>query len=302
MLTFKATCLWLLYSLGATALAQPDSGGTGFKRLTLSNNNEGSKILSRQASDDCFGDCETCFGAGFQLCASSSSICYLPGDALYGEESCSGTDAIDTSSTDSSFPTEDTCDNGGLSCAYCFGEGHISCPQSYMYCYDPNNSTTSCPGDAGTGTGTGTGTGFESTAVDTSSTATGFADDSESTFTSSPTTDSETSTASASEASSTDAAGGAAGGSDGDTDTSSSATSTRSSSSSTATGGGNGNSNGDQGTSGSNSNNNQGSTSGNDANGNPIKKSNGHSLAREGMFGGLVAGGVAFAATWYLRI
>jgi hypothetical protein len=300
MLTLKATSLWLLYSLGVTVLAQPDSGGTGLKRLTLSNNNEGSKILNRQASDDCFGDCETCFGAGFQLCASSSSICYLPGDALYGEESCSGTDAIDTSSTDSSFPTEDTCDNGGLSCAYCFGEGHVSCPQSDMYCYDPNNSTTSCPGD----TGTGTGTGFESTAIDgaSSSTATGFADDSESTFTSSPTTDSETSTASASEASSTDAAGGAAGGSDGDTDTSSSATSTRSSSSSTATGGGNGNSNGDQGTSGSNSNNNQGSTSGNDANGNPIKKSNGHSLAREGMFGGLVAGGVAFAATWYLRI
>jgi hypothetical protein len=298
MLTLKATSLWLLYSLGVTVLAQPDSGGAGLKRLTLSNNNEETKILSRQASDDCFGDCETCFGAGFQLCTSSSNICYLPGDAAYGEESCSGTDAIDTSSTDSSFPTEDTCDNGGLSCAYCFGEGHISCPQSDMYCYDPNNSTTSSPGDAGTGTGTG----FESTAVDSSSTATGFADDSESTSTSSPTTDSETATASASEASSTDAAGRAVGGSSGDTDTSSSATSTRSSSSSTATGGGNGNSNGDQGTSGSNSNNNQGSTSGNDANGNPIKKSNGHSLAQEGMFGGLVAGGVAFAATWYLRI
>jgi hypothetical protein len=47
MLTLKATSLWLLYSLGVTALAQPDSGGTGLKRLTLSNNNEETKILSR---------------------------------------------------------------------------------------------------------------------------------------------------------------------------------------------------------------------------------------------------------------
>jgi hypothetical protein len=303
MPTLKATTLWLLYSLGVTALAHPDSNDTGLKRLTLSNNEE-SKILNRQASDQCTGDCETCFGAGFQLCASSSIICYLPGDAVYGEESCSASSGSDTStspsSTDYSSPITDTCDNGGLSCDYCFGGGYIQCPQSVEYCYDPNNSTTSCPGDAGTGTGTGTGIGTDSTATDSasSSAGTGFADDSESTFTSSPTTDIETSTASASEASSTDASDGVVGGSSGDTP--SSATSTRSSSSSSATGGGN--SNGNQGTSGSNGNNNQGSSTTNDSNGNPIKKSSGHSVAREGLFGGLVAGSVAYVAAWHLRI
>jgi len=294
MPTLKATTLWLLYSLGVTTLAHPDSNDTGLKRLTQSNN-EGSKILNRQASDQCTGDCATCFGAGFQLCPSSSSVCYLPGDAAYGEESCSASSGSGTStspsSTDYSSPTTDTCANGGLSCDYCFGGGYIQCPQSAQYCYDPNNSTTSCPGDAGTGIGT------DSMATDSasSSAGTGFANDSGSTFTSSPTTDIGTSTASASEASSTD---GVLGGSSGDTP--SSATSTRSSSSSSATGGGN--SNGNQGTSGSNGNNNQGSSTTNDSNGHPIQKSSGHSVAREGLFSGLVAGSVAYVAAWHLLI
>ena len=282
MFTLKATSLWLLYSLGVIATAHPDSDNTGFKRLTLFNN-EGTRLLSRQASDTCSGSCETCFGAGFELCDSSSTICYLPGDALYGEESCSATGTIDTSS-DSSFPTTDTCENGGLSCAYCFGEAYISCPGAAYYCYDPNNSTTSCPGD--------TGTDSESTASDSdsASTATGSSADSASTFASSPTADSDTSTTSTSGASSSDTADGVVGGSD-DTDTSSSGTSTGSSS----------------GTSGSNSNgngnSNQGSSSTeNDANGNPIKKSSGNSVIREGLIGVLSAGGMALVAAWHLLI
>jgi hypothetical protein len=269
MLTLKATSLWLLYSLGAIALAHPDSDNTGFKRQTLPNNNPGTKLLSRQASDTCSGSCETCFGAGFELCDSSSTICYLPGDALYGEESCSATGTIDTSS-DSSFPTTDTCENGGLSCAYCFGEGHISCPGAADYCYDPNNSTTSCPGD--------TGTDSESTASDgdSASTATGSSDDS----------------ASTSEASGSDTADGVVGGS-GDTDDESSGTSTGSSSGTSGS-----NSNGD-----GNGNSNQGSSStDNDANGDPIKKSSGNSVIREGLIGVLSAGGVALVAAWHLLI
>jgi len=271
MLTLKATS-WLLYSLGVIATAHPDSDNTGFKRLTLPNNNPGIKLLSRQASDTCSGSCETCFGAGFELCDSSSTICYLPGDALYGEESCSATGTIDTSS-DSSFPTTDTCENGGLSCAYCFGEGQISCPGAADYCYDPNNSTTSCPGD--------TGTDSESTASDSdsASTATGSAD-------------SDASTASTSEASGSDTADGVVGGSD-DTDTSSSGTSTGSSSGTSGS-----NSNGD-----GNGNSNQGSSSNNnDANGDPIEKSSGYSVVREGLASVLVAGSVALVAAWHLLI
>jgi hypothetical protein len=284
MFTLKAVSLWLLYSLGVIATAHPDSNDLGLKRLTLFNN-EGTKLLSRQASDTCSGSCETCFGAGFELCDSSSTICYLPGDALYGEESCSATGTIDTSS-DSSFPTTDTCENGGLSCAYCFGEGHISCPGAADYCYDPNNSTISCPGD--------TGTDSESTASDSdsASTATGSSDDSSSTFASSPTAGSDASTASTSGASSSDTADGVVGGSD-NTDDSSSGTSTGSSSGTSGS-----NSNGD-----GNGNSNQGSSSNNnDANGDPIKKSSGNSVIREGLIGVLSAGGVALVAAWHLLI
>lgn len=116
MTPLKATALWLLYSLGAIALAHPDSNDTRLKSLTLSSSSKsGTKSLNRRQSDQCSGDCATCFGEGFQLCASSSSICYLPGDSIYGEDSCSGTSAIDV-------PSEpELCTDGG--CAACFGSG-----------------------------------------------------------------------------------------------------------------------------------------------------------------------------------
>jgi len=111
MLTLKATSLWLLYSLGAIALAHPDSDNTGFKRLTISDNNPGTKLLSRQASDTCSGfSCETCFGAGFEPCDSSSTICYLPGDALHGEEGCSATDSDTSTASTSGASSSDTAD------------------------------------------------------------------------------------------------------------------------------------------------------------------------------------------------
>jgi hypothetical protein len=67
MSPLKATTLWLLYSLGALALAHPDSNDTKLKTLTLpDNNNPGTKILNRRASDDEFctdGGCAACFGS-----------------------------------------------------------------------------------------------------------------------------------------------------------------------------------------------------------------------------------------------
>jgi hypothetical protein len=224
---------------------------------------------------------------GYQDCPNSSLYCYLPGDSLVGIESCyasSGSDSTDTSttpsSTDSSVPTTDTCENGGLSCAYCFGEGNIACPQSDGYCYDPSNSTSICP--EGVGSESGSSSGSASSETD-SAAASG---------TSSPTTDdTESSVTPASGAGSTDTAGGIAGGS-GDAEDQSSATSTRSGSSSSATSG----STSGQGSSAGNGNGNSNS------NGSPVQNSNGHSVVREGLVGVLAAGGAAFVAAIHLRI
>jgi hypothetical protein len=114
MNSLKATTLWLLYSIGAIALAHPDSNINKLKTLTLSKPSE-TKILNRRASDQCSGDCVTCFGAGYQLCASSSSNCYKPGDSVYGEASCSASGSINIPSV------PDFCTDGG--CEACFGSG-----------------------------------------------------------------------------------------------------------------------------------------------------------------------------------
>lgn len=112
MSPLKATTLWLLYSLGALALAHPDSNDTKLRAPALPKNSA-AKVLNRRASDECTGDCATCFGSGFQLCASSSNTCYKPGDLVYGVDSCSGVGSSDV-------PTEpDVCTDGG--CAVCFG-------------------------------------------------------------------------------------------------------------------------------------------------------------------------------------
>jgi hypothetical protein len=66
MSPLKATALWLLYSLGALALAHPDSNDNKLKTLTLPDNNPGSKILNRRASDEDLctdGGCAACFGS-----------------------------------------------------------------------------------------------------------------------------------------------------------------------------------------------------------------------------------------------
>jgi hypothetical protein len=220
---------------------------------------------------------------GYQDCPNSSLYCYLPGDSLVGIESCyasSGSDSTDTSttpsSTDSSVPTTDTCENGGLSCAYCFGEGNIACPQSDGYCYDPSI----CPEDVGSESGSSSGSASSET------------DSAAASGTSSPTTDdTESSVTPASGAGSTDTAGGIAGGS-GDAEDQSSATSTRSGSSSSATSG----STSGQGSSAGNGNGNSNS------NGSPVQNSNGHSVVREGLVGVLAAGGAAFVAAIHLRI
>jgi hypothetical protein len=113
MAPLKTTTLFLLYSLGALALAHPDSDSTKPKALSPLNQIPAAKTLNRRASDECTGDCATCFGSGFELCASSSTVCYLPGDSVYGEDSCTGASSSDV-------PTEpDVCNDGG--CAVCFG-------------------------------------------------------------------------------------------------------------------------------------------------------------------------------------
>ena len=119
------------------------------------------------------GDCESCFGAGFQHCPGSTSQCYKPGDTVSGLETChssgsesssgSGTgtgtttappttnsDSTSTSSSGSNITDVDFCDNGGFDCKLCFGNSYIPCPASSQYaadsyCYDPNNATSICP-------------------------------------------------------------------------------------------------------------------------------------------------------------
>jgi len=113
MSSLKATAIWLLFSLGVAALAHPD---TKFKTLSLPvPNGLEAKGLHRRVPETCSGDCITCFGAGYELCPSSSSICYLPGDSLHGEESCSGIGSIDIPSV------PEFCSEGG--CETCFGSG-----------------------------------------------------------------------------------------------------------------------------------------------------------------------------------
>jgi hypothetical protein len=221
MSPLKATTLWLLYSLGALALAHPDNDNdTRLKTLTLPANNPGAKILNRQASD---------------------------------------------------VPTTDTCENGGLSCEYCFGEGNIACPLSDGYCYDPSDSTNICPEDVGSDSASGSGSTSDET---DSATASG---------TSSPTIDDETSATPTSGAGSTDAAGGITGDS-GDADDQSSGTSTGSSSAN------------------SGSNSGQGSAANGNSNGSPVQNSSGNSEFRGGLIGVLAAGSLAIAAAMHLRI
>lgn len=268
MSPLKATTLWLLYSLGALALAHPDSNDTKLRAPALPKTSA-AKVLNRRASDECTGDCATCFGSGFKLCASSSNTCYKPGDLVYGVDSCSGVGSSDV-------PTEpDVCTDGG--CAVCFGSGYQDCPNSSLYCYKPGDSLY----------------GIESCSADASSSSSGSSSGSGSdaaSDTSSQTTDSGTSTASGSGASSTGSAGGVTGGSGDTEDTESSTTSTRSGLSSSATGGSNSN------------NNNQGSSANSDSNGSPAQNSSGNSEIYGGLIGVLFAGGVAFVAALHLRI
>ncbi|KAM0697421.1 hypothetical protein Q7P36_002274 [Cladosporium allicinum] len=296
MSPLKATTLWLLYSLGALALAHPDSNDTKLRAPALPKTSA-AKVLNRRASDECTGDCATCFGSGFQLCASSSNTCYKPGDLVYGVDSCSGVGSSDV-------PTEpDVCTDGGCAPPTPFfssdrvqptkkttnrttssmdltkySQGYQYCPNSSLYCYKPGDSLygiENCSADASSSSsssGSSSGSGSDA-ASDTSS----------------QTTESETSTPSGSGASSTGSAGGVAGGSGDTEDTESSTTSTRSGGSSSAT-------------SGSNSNNNQGSSANGVSNGSPSQNSSGNSEIHGGLVGVLFAGGVAFVTALHLRI
>lgn len=142
--------------------------------------------------DFCYkGDCQTCFGSGYQLCPDSSTNCYKPGDSQHGLDSCSSSSGSDsgnsapssgssaptttssstpesddtTSSPGSDTTTTDFCNNGGFDCKRCFGNTYIPCPDSSQYasnsyCYDPNNSTSVCPDGTSPAPGTGSsGTG-----------------------------------------------------------------------------------------------------------------------------------------------
>jgi hypothetical protein len=141
------TCLLLLLSLTAAVSAHPDSK---LQSLHLMEN-EKRALETFGLQKRCTGSCTECFGDGYQECASSSSICFKPGDAQHGEDSCSSSGSVD--STTPTTPTSDFCTSGG--CETCFGGGYQDCPNSLLYCYKPGDSLhglDSCTSDTGSPT------------------------------------------------------------------------------------------------------------------------------------------------------
>jgi hypothetical protein len=163
-------CLLLLLSLTAVVSAHPDSK---LQSLHLTGK-EKRELDTLGLQKRCTGSCSECFGDGYQECASSSSICFKPGDAQHGEDTCSSSGTVD--STTPTTPTSDFCTSGG--CAACFGDGYQDCPDSSLYCYKPGDSLhglDSCTSDTGSPTSSTTPDSSPSSA-DFNTTSTDFCD------------------------------------------------------------------------------------------------------------------------------
>lgn len=130
--SLKPMFLCFVLSLAVATFAHPDHGLQSLHLDTIDKRGLDTFSLHKR----CIGSCEECFGEGYQECASSSSICFKPGDPQHGEETCST-----SGTTDSTVPTApiiDYCGQGD--CEACFGTGSTECPGSTSQCYIPGDS------------------------------------------------------------------------------------------------------------------------------------------------------------------
>jgi hypothetical protein len=104
----------------------------GYYKVTPNSTLRSRDLFKRQ----CEGTCSECFGSGYTLCPGSTYYCYLPGDSLYGLDSCSS----DSDSSSSPEPTStgsagdsDFCSGTGATCVSCFGAGYLDCPDNYHW-------------------------------------------------------------------------------------------------------------------------------------------------------------------------
>lgn len=127
--SFKSACLWFLLYLTIATFAHPNRELQSLHLTTI----EKRELDTLNLHKRCVGSCEACFGQGYQECASSSSICFKPGDLQHGEETCSS-----SGTTVPTVPITDYCSDG--SCEQCFGAGSTECPGSTSQCYTPGDS------------------------------------------------------------------------------------------------------------------------------------------------------------------
>lgn len=92
------------------------------------------------------GTCSECFGSGYTLCPSSSITCYLPGDSIYGLDSCDSSSS--STGSDPAYPTTtgsagaaDVCSGVAATCVSCFGAGYLDCGNG-VDCYNPAGKLT----------------------------------------------------------------------------------------------------------------------------------------------------------------
>lgn len=155
----KPTCLWFLLSLTVATFAHPDHRLQSLHLNTIEKRQLAAPTLHKR----CSGSCEECFGQGYQECASSSSICFKPGDSLHGEETCSDSGTIPT------VPITDYCSDG--SCEQCFGTGSTECPGSTSQCYTPGDSLSGIESCSSSGSSSSDTTPSSSSDIPTSSAA-----------------------------------------------------------------------------------------------------------------------------------
>lgn len=158
MIGLKQTWLWLLLSVTAATFAHPDHGLQSLHLNTIEKRQLDAPTLHKR----CSGSCEECFGQGYQECASSSSICFKPGDSLHGEETCS-----ESSTTTPTVPITDYCSDG--SCEQCFGTGSTECPGSTSQCYTPGDSLSGIESCSSSGSSSSDTTPSSSSDLPTSS-------------------------------------------------------------------------------------------------------------------------------------
>jgi hypothetical protein len=99
--------------------------------------------LSPRQIDSCTGSCVSCFGSGYLECPDSDYWCYLPGDSLYGLDTCPSSSGS-TTDTEPAYPTttgsagdSDTCYGTFATCVSCFGPGYLDCGNGED-CYNPD--------------------------------------------------------------------------------------------------------------------------------------------------------------------